>query len=234
MITVRKSDDRGDFQIDWLKSKHSFSFGSYFDERHMGFGPLRVINEDRVAGDGGFQPHGHRDMEILSYVISGALEHKDNKGNQAVIRPGELQRMTAGTGIMHSEFNSSKTDPVHFLQIWIMPEKGGLQPGYEQIAFPEEDRRNTLKLIGSNSGEAGSVTIHQDVRLYGSLLDAGETVSHSLEKGRGAWVQVVKGSLEIGDEFLTEGDGAAVRNLDDLTITAVEDAEFLLFDLPLQ
>ncbi len=234
MISVRKSNDRGDFQIDWLKSKHSFSFGQYFDPRHMGFGPLRVINEDQVAPAGGFAPHGHQDMEILSYVVSGSLEHKDSKGNNALIRPGELQRMTAGTGITHSEYNGSKEDPVHFLQIWITPDQRGLEPGYEQIAFPEDERHNALRLIGSRSGAEGSVTIHQDVAVYASLLDGGESVAHNLAAGRGAWVQVIKGSITANGEPLDKGDGAAIHGSEKVNLTASDDAEVILFDLPVQ
>src|SRR5919206_2650347 len=175
MITLRPAAERGAENLGWLDSRHTFSFGHYYDPKHMGFGPLRVINEDRVRGGAGFATHGHRDMEIISYVLEGALEHKDSIGTGSVIRPGDVQRMSAGTGIVHSEFNASRSEPVHFLQIWIIPERAGLAPGYEQKTFPVEERRNRLRLVASRDGRDGSLTVHQDVGLYASLLDPGGT-----------------------------------------------------------
>lgn len=232
MITVRKANERGYANFGWLESQHSFSFGRYFDPAHMGFGPLRVINEDRVNAGGGFPPHPHANMEIISYVISGSLEHKDSEGNVAIIKPGEVQRMTAGTGITHSEYNGSKEDPVHFLQIWVMPEQDGIKPGYEQTFFPDEERRNALRLVASRTGAQGSITVHQDVNLYASTLEAGEDVSLTASAGRGYWIQLIKGALEVNGTSLREGDGAAVENVEDLTFTASQESEFLLFDLP--
>ena len=233
MITVGASEARGNADFGWLRSKHSFSFGSYFDPQHNGFGPLRVINEDRVIGGAGFDTHGHRDMEILSYVLDGALEHKDNTGTSSVIRPGEIQRMTAGRGVLHSEYNHSKDDPVHFLQIWIHPDQNGLEPGYEQKAFDADGAANKLQLIASPEGTGSAVKIHQDARLYVSRLDADKSVTFSPENNRRLWVQVARGEISVNDESLREGDGAAVVNEADLTITALQDAEVLLFDLPL-
>lgn len=228
---LRLSDARGQADFGWLRSKHTFSFGNYFDPNHIGFGALRVINEDKVAPGAGFGTHPHRDMEIISYVVDGALEHKDSIGTGSVIRPGELQRMTAGTGISHSEYNHSKTDPVHFLQIWIVPERDGLQPGYEQKAFPDIERTDTLRLIGSRDGRDGSVVIHQDVNLYGALLGADKSVTHSVEPGRKAWIQIVRGSVTVGGQTMTAGDGLGVLETGPLSLTASEPAEFLVFDL---
>ncbi|WP_339777499.1 pirin family protein [uncultured Thalassospira sp.] len=229
MINVRKSTERGRADFGWLESNHSFSFGHYYDAKHMGWGPLRVINEDRVIAGAGFDPHPHRDMEIISYVIDGALEHKDSIGNGSVIRPGRLQRMSAGTGIRHSEYNGSQTNPVHFLQIWIIPEKQGIEPGYEEkdIAAPSND----LQLIGSRTGRDGSITIHQDVDLYAAHLTAGSKVNHSLKAGRLAWLQVVSGTLTLGDTTLDAGDGAAIADEDILKLHAQTDIEALLFDM---
>lgn len=231
MIDVRRAEERGTANLGWLYSKHSFSFGHFFDPRFMGFSDLRVINEDRVEPGAGFDTHGHRDMEIISYVIDGALEHKDSIGTGSVIRPGEVQRMTAGTGIRHSEFNASKTDKVHFLQIWILPESEGLEPGYEQKEFPASEKQGKLRLVGSRDGRDGSVTIHQNVDLYSSLLSAGDTVTFSPDAGRKVWVQVVRGNLDLNDMALREGDGAAVAEETALTISSRDDSEFLLFDL---
>ncbi len=228
---LRPSDARGDADFGWLKSKHTFSFGSYFDPNYIGFGALRVINEDRVAPSAGFPTHPHQNMEIISYVVSGGLEHKDSIGTGSVIRPGELQRMSAGTGVRHSEYNHSKTDPVHFLQIWIVPEADGLQPSYEQKAFPDLDRRDTLKLIGSRDGRDGSVVIHQDVNLYASLLSADKSVAFDIEPGRKAWLQIVKGKLSVGGQTLNAGDGLGLLDAGRIDLTAQENAEFLLFDL---
>ncbi|PKR51893.1 pirin family protein [Thalassospira marina] len=229
MITVRKSDERGRANFGWLDSNHSFSFGHYYDRNHMGWGPLRVINEDRVIAGAGFDPHPHRDMEIISYVIDGALEHKDSIGNGSVIRPGRLQRMSAGTGIRHSEYNSSKTDPVHFLQIWIVPEEQGIAPGYEEKDIAAAS--NDLQLIGSRSGRDGSITIHQDVDLYTAHLSAGSSVDHTLENGRIAWLQMINGTLALGDTTLNAGDGAAIAQEDILKLQARTDIEALLFDM---
>ncbi len=230
-LTIRKSEERGRANFGWLDSKHSFSFGHYYDPRHMGFGPLRVINDDRVAPGGGFPTHPHSDMEIISYVLEGALEHKDSTGTGSVIRPGDVQRMSAGTGIRHSEFNASRTEPVHFLQIWIIPEADGLAPGYEQKSFAETDRRSHLRLIGSRDGRDGSLTIHQDVDLYATLLAEGESVSHEIASGRRGWVQVARGSITLNGETLTEGDGAAVSDTGALRLEGKSDAEVLLFDM---
>lgn len=234
MITVRASEARGNADFGWLRSKHSFSFGSYFDPAHVGFGPLRVINEDRVVPGAGFDTHGHRDMEIISYVLDGALEHKDNTGTGSVIRPGEIQRMTAGKGILHSEYNHSKQDPVHFLQIWIHPDRAGLEPAYEQKAFDAASAANQLQLIASPEGNGSAVKLHQNARIYVSRLDAGNSVSFSSAEGRGIWIQVATGKLKVNDESLREGDGAAIVNETNLSITAVQDGEILLFDLPLE
>lgn len=231
MIGVRPADARGVANFGWLDSRHTFSFGEYYDPRHMGFSDLRVINDDRVAGGGGFPTHPHRDMEIVTYVLDGALEHKDSLGNGAVIRPGEVQRMTAGTGIRHSEFNQSATDPVRLLQIWMLPEQAGLAPGYEQKAFPEAARRNRLALVGSRDGRDGSVKIHQDLSLYAGLLDAGATVEQTLAPGRQAWLQVARGAVELNGIALKEGDGAAIKGETSLTIRATAPADLLLFDL---
>ena len=230
-LIVRKSEERGRANFGWLDSKHSFSFGHYYDPDHMGFGPLRVINDDRVAPGGGFPTHPHSDMEIVSYVLNGALEHKDSIGTGSVIRPGDVQRMSAGTGIRHSEFNASRTEPVHFLQIWIMPEKNGLAPAYEQKTFPEEEKRGRLRLIASRGGRDGSVTIHQDADLYATLLAPGQAVSHEIAPGRGGWVQVARGSIALNGETLKEGDGAAVPVSGTLRLEGLSDAEVLLFDM---
>ncbi|MTH96056.1 pirin family protein [Roseibium sp. RKSG952] len=226
---LRPSAARGNADFGWLKSRHTFSFGQYFDPDHIGFGALRVINEDRVAGAAGFPAHPHKNMEIISYVVSGALEHKDSIGTGSVIRPGELQRMSAGTGIAHSEYNHSDTDPVHFLQIWIVPEADGLKPGYEQKAFA--GRQDTLRLMGSRDGCNGSLTIHQDVDLYGSLLSADKSVNHDINPGRKVWIQVIRGKLTANGQGLEAGDGLGLLDAGPLGIAAQEDAEFLLFDL---
>jgi hypothetical protein len=230
-LTIRKSEERGRANFGWLDSKHSFSFGHYHDPKHMGFGPLRVINDDRVAPGAGFPAHPHSDMEIISYVLEGALEHKDSLGTGSVIRTGDVQRMSAGTGIRHSEFNASKTDPVHFLQIWIVPDRKGIAPGYEQKAFPDAEKRGRLRLVGSRAGREGSVTIHQDVDLYATLLDEGEAVEHMIAPGRGGWVQVARGAIELNGATLREGDGVAVSTSGPLRIAGIEKAEVLLFDM---
>lgn len=230
-ITIRRAADRGRADFGWLDSRHTFSFGNYRDPAHMGFGPLRVINDDRVAGGGGFPTHPHADMEIISYVLEGALAHKDSLGTGSVIRPGDVQRMSAGTGIRHSEFNASPTEPVHFLQIWILPERAGLAPGYEQMAFPDAEKRGRLRLIGSRDGREGSVTIHQDVDLYATTLAEGDSVAHVIAPGRGGWVQVARGAIRLNGEALGEGDGAAMSSSGALSIEGVSDAEVLVFDL---
>ena len=211
MIAIRHAEDRGLANLGWLNSRHSFSFGQYYDPNFMGFGPLRVINEDRVQPGQGFDTHGHQDMEIISYVLDGALEHKDSLGNGSVIRPGDVQRMTAGTGVRHSEFNASDSDPVHFLQIWILPEQDGLKPGYEQQTFSDQERRGRLRLVGSRDGRDGSVTIHQDVDLYATVLADGQRVGHELAGGRRAWVQVARGSVKLNERQLYPGDGCGDR-----------------------
>jgi len=231
MIKVRPARERGLTRTGWLDSRHTFSFNRYYDPRYTGFRDLLVINEDIVAPDQGFGTHSHDNMEILSYVIEGALEHRDSAGGSGVIRPNELQRMSAGTGVSHSEFNSSQTEPVHFLQIWIQPEERGLKPGYEQRAFPEGDRRGRLRLIASREGRDGSVTIHQDVKVFNALLGSGDEVSYQLDRHRHAWIQVIKGTVTVDGTRLGAGDGAAVSLEDSLTISASEDAEILLFDL---
>jgi hypothetical protein len=232
MITIRSAQDRGVANFGWLDSRHTFSFGNYYDPNNMGFADLRVINEDKVTPGQGFGTHGHRDMEIISYVLEGALEHKDSIGTGSVIRPGDVQRMSAGTGIQHSEFNASKTEPVHFLQIWILPETKGIEPGYEQKTFSEEEKRGTLRLVGSRDGRDGSITIHQDVNLYATALQEGETVNHPLAEGRVAWLQVVRGAVQLNDQPLTAGDGAAISEESSIRLQgASTDAEVLLFDM---
>ena len=231
MLTVRQAEDRGIANHGWLDSRHTFSFGHYFDPKFMGFGPLRVINEDRVKPGQGFGTHGHRNMEIISYVLEGALEHKDSMGNGSVIRPGDVQRMSAGTGVRHSEFNASQTDPVHFLQIWILPEKDGIEPGYEQKLFPADDKQGRLRLIGSRDGREGSVTIHQDVDLYATVLGEGDTVRHELAQGRKGWVQVARGDVRLNDRQLGPGDGVAVEGPATMELTGVSNTEVLLFDM---
>ena len=231
MLTVRPSESRGRADFGWLDSRHSFSFGQYYDPAHMDFRDLRVINEDRVAPEGGFPAHSHRDMEIISYVLEGALEHKDSLGNGAAIRPGEVQRMSAGTGITHSEFNPAKNAPVHFLQIWIMPEKANVAPGYEQRSYSKADRQGKLKLVGSRNGRDGSVTIHQDVSLYAGLLAKGDRVKHGLAAGRHAWLQLARGAVTANGQWLRAGDGAAISDEAEIEIVADEPAEILLFDL---
>ncbi|MCC9621098.1 pirin family protein [Thalassospira sp. MA62] len=231
MIFKLESGTRGRARFGWLDSHHTFSFGHYHDPNRMGWGPLRVINEDRVDPGTGFDPHGHRDMEIISYVIDGALEHKDSIGNGSVIRPGRLQRMSAGTGIRHSEYNHSQTDPVHFLQIWILPEKAGIEPGYEEKEIARSTTGSGLTLIGSRDGRDNSVTIHQNVDLYVGHLDAGETTTHTFAKGRIGWVQVARGTLCINGEKLVAGDGAAIKDEDQIILDHADQAEILVFDM---
>jgi len=231
MITVRKAHERGHARHGWLESFHTFSFAGYHDPRHMGFRALRVINEDRVEPRRGFGAHSHRDMEIVSYVLEGSLEHRDSLGTGSVIRPGDVQRMSAGTGVSHSERNPSATEPVHFLQIWILPEREGLAPSYEQKHFASEERRGRLRLVASRDGGGGSIGIHQDVALYATLLGAGESVTHALRPGRFAWVQVARGRCELNGLALEAGDGAALSEESALRLASGSDAEVLLFDL---
>ena len=232
MYTIRKSAERGHAQHGWLESRHTFSFAGYYDPDFMSFRALRVINEDRVAPGMGFDPHSHRDMEILSYVIEGGLEHGDNLGNGSVIRPGELQLMRAGTGVTHSEYNHSSELPVHFLQIWITPDEEGLAPGYDQRAFALQERRGSFRLLASPNGEDESIRIHQDVRIHGTVLETGETARHALDSDRYAWVQVVKGDVELPDGVqLAAGDGVAFEKEPSIELTARTSAEVLLFDL---
>lgn len=231
MITLRRSSDRGYFDHGWLETYHTFSFGRYVDRNHVRFRSLRVMNEDRIAPGQGFGEHPHDNMEIVTYVLSGELEHRDSLGHGEVLRPGEFQRMTAGTGIRHSEFNPSTTEPVHLYQIWLLPEREGLEPGYEQRSFPDDDRLNRLRLVASRQGTEGSLTIHTDARIFLCSLQAGRSVRYSLEPGRHAWLQAMRGSLELDGVRLDTGDGAAVSEERDLTAAALEDAEFLLFDL---
>ena len=234
-LTLRRGSERGLADHGWLRSFHTFSFADYYDPSHMGFRALRVINEDRVQPGRGFGTHPHRDMEILSYVLDGGLQHKDSMGNGSVIRPGDVQRMTAGTGVAHSEFNASQTDPVHFLQIWLLPERPGLTPGYEQRAFPAEERTGRLRLLASRDGRDGSVTVHQDVALYGVLLSPGDEVRHELRPGRHAWLQMARGAALINGERLEAGDGASTSAAGALTVGGAaagdQPAEGLLFDL---
>jgi quercetin 2,3-dioxygenase len=231
MITIRKAGERGHFNLGWLDTYHTFSFDQYYDPSHMSFRSLRVINEDRVAPGRGFPTHSHRDMEIITYILEGELKHQDSMGNGSVIRPGDVQRMTAGTGVSHSEANPSRENPVHLLQIWIMPNARGLTPGYEQKAFSEEERRGKLRLVASPDGSDGSVRINQDARLYASILDKGQEVTHQLGKDRHAWVQVARGSVTVNGQRFDQGDGAAVSG-EPLVIMAVVPSETLLFDLP--
>jgi hypothetical protein len=231
MITIRPADERGGANHGWLDTRHTFSFSGYYDPRHMGFRALRVINEDRVAPGRGFGTHGHRDMEILSYVVSGGLGHRDSTGKSEVIRPHEWQRMTAGTGVQHSEMNASKTEPVHFFQIWIMPEAENIRPGHEQRLFAPEEKTGRLRLVASRDGREGSLKIHQDVSVYNALLRGGGAVEHHLEPGRHAWLQVVRGTVALNGTRLGAGDGAAVSEESTLKISAGDESEVILFDL---
>lgn len=231
MITLRKSSDRGQADHGWLHSQHSFSFADYYDPQQMGWGPLRVINEDRVEPGQGFGTHGHRDMEIISYVLDGELSHKDSMGNGTVIRPGDVQRMSAGTGVQHSEFNPSSGSPVHFLQIWIEPAARGIAPSYEQKYFAPDDKRGQLRLVASRDGRAGSVTVHRDADLYASLLAPDEQVGHQLAAGRIAYLHVVRGAVRLNGVRLETGDAAKIEAEQELVIAAEADSEVLLFDL---
>lgn len=232
MLEVRKSEERGDAHHGWLQSKHSFSFADYYDPRHTGFGPLLVINEDRVAPGAGFGTHGHRDMEIISYVLEGALEHKDSMGTGSVLHYGDVQRMSAGSGVRHSEFNGSKTEPVHFLQIWIQPNVQGISPSYEEKRFDTLDKQGRLRLIASSDGREGSVTIHQDAALYATILDGEDRVEHGLAPGRRAYVHVIRGRIKANGVALQGGDALKIGEQDKVVLDGAEAAEVLLFDLP--
>jgi redox-sensitive bicupin YhaK (pirin superfamily) len=231
MLAIRHAEERGLANLGWLKSRHTFSFGQYYDPQYMGFGPLRVINEDRVQPAQGFETHGHSDMEIISYVLDGALEHKDSMGNGSVIRPGDVQRMSAGTGVRHSEFNASDVEPVHFLQIWILPERDGLEPSYEQKSFTGEEKQGGFRLVGSRDGRDGSVTIHQHVDLFSACLTKGEASSYTLAAGRKGWLQVATGAAIVNNEPIDAGDGAAMEGPLSLEVAATDDMEMLLFDM---
>ena len=231
MITVRKSNERGFADHGWLKSFHSFSFADYYDPQHMGWGNLRVINEDRIAPGTGFGTHGHRDMEIISYVLEGNLAHKDNMGNVKGIPPGDVQRMSAGTGVQHSEFNHAPNETTHFLQIWIEPNERGVQPGYEQKTFAEADKRGRLRLVASPDGAEGSVSMHADARMYAGLFDGPETSTLALDPARRAYVHVVRGDIDVNGKKLAGGDAAMLENESQLALSAGRDAEVLVFDL---
>lgn len=231
MLEVRKSNERGRANHGWLNSFHSFSFAEYYDPKNMGFGPLRVINEDRVQPGMGFGTHGHRDMEIISYVLDGALEHKDSMGNGSIIRPGDVQRMSAGTGVMHSEYNPSPEDGVHFLQIWIIPDVNGIAPSYEEKHFDAASKRGKLKLVASPDGRDGSVVVHQDALIFSALLDGGERVTHALSAGRLAYVHVARGSVTVNGQPLDAGDAAKLSGERAITLDQGKDAEVLLFDM---
>jgi redox-sensitive bicupin YhaK (pirin superfamily) len=231
MLTVRKSGERGHADHGWLDSRHTFSFADYYDPAHMGFRALRVINEDRVAPGQGFGRHSHRDMEIVSYVLDGGLEHKDSMGTGAVIRPGDVQRMSAGTGVTHSEFNASRKDPVHFLQIWIVPDEGGIAPSYEQKTFSQAEKAGRLRLVASPDGADASVLLHADARLYAGVFAAGESAEHVVAPGRHAWVHVVRGRARINGTELSAGDAAALSEERTVRIEGIDAAEVLVFDL---
>lgn len=231
MIEVIPSESRGSADHGWLKAKHTFSFADYHNPKRVRFGPLRVINEDRIAAGQGFGTHPHRDMEIVTYLISGAIEHKDNMGNGTIISAGEVQRMTAGTGVQHSEYNHSQTDELHLLQIWIFPEQKDLQPGYEQTAFSRDDKLDQLRLIASRDGRDGSITIHQRVDLYASVLQAGSELNHTVADSHKVFVQLVYGEITINGEAVTAGDGVQISDEESVKIECQTEAEFLLFDM---
>lgn len=231
MLNIRKANERGHANLGWLDTHHTFSFADYYDPQHMGFADLRVINDDVIAPGRGFGTHPHRDMEIITYVLEGALEHRDSMGNGSVMRPGDVQRMSAGTGVTHSEFNHSKEEPVHLLQIWLLPDRKGHAPRYEQIHFTDDEKRGRLRLIASHDGDDGSVSVHQDVRVYAALLDGDESASHEIEPGRVAWIQVARGTVTVNSQALEAGDGASVETAGALQFTDGNDAEILLFDM---
>ena len=233
MQQIRKSQERGRAEHGWLSSRHTFSFAEYRDPRHMGFGPLRVINEDRVQGGQGFGTHGHQDMEILSYVLGGALEHKDSMGNGSVLRYGDVQRMSAGTGVRHSEFNHSPDEPVHFLQIWLFPDRNGLAPSYEEKHFDVADKRGRLRLVASPDAREGSVLVHQDASIYASILDGADRAEHAVRGGRGVYVHVARGSVHVNGDLLSAGDALKATDVEAVVLDRADDAEVLLFDLPL-
>jgi redox-sensitive bicupin YhaK (pirin superfamily) len=232
MLNVRKSQDRGVASFGWLRSQHTFSFGHYYDPAHMNVGPLRVINEDRVAPGRGFDPHSHKNMEIISYVLDGALEHKDSMGNGSVLRYGDVQRMSAGTGVTHSEYNGSKTEPVHFLQIWVIPGEAGGAPGYEEKHFDVDSKRGRLRLVASNDGRDGSVSLRQDASIFATILDGEDRVDHPLQSGRQAYVQVARGSVTVNGIVLEAGDAVLVADEAVVSLSGATDAEVLVFDLP--
>jgi hypothetical protein len=231
MIAIRKAADRGVGRHGWLTTYHTFSFARYYDPRFMGFRDLRVINEDTVAPGRGFGAHQHENMEIISIVMQGTLAHRDSTGGEGVLRPGEVQRMSAGTGVVHSEFNGSETEPAHFFQIWIEPARQGITPSYEQKLFAEEERRGKLRLLVAPGGTDGALDIHQDARLYSAIVERGQSVEHKLTPGRAAWIQVARGTVEVNGNALSAGDGASIEEEELLRITAAEEAEILLFDL---
>jgi quercetin 2,3-dioxygenase len=231
MITIRKANERGHADHGWLDSHHTFSFADYQDPKHMGFRALRVINDDRVAPGQGFGAHPHRDMEIISYVLDGALAHKDSTGTDGVIRPGDVQRMSAGTGVVHSEFNASRTEPVHFLQIWLIPGQRGIAPGYEQKTFPAADKQGRLRLVASPDGRDGSLVIHTDAQVHAGVLDKGESASMPIAAGRSVWIHVARGAVRVNDRDLTEGDGVALTSEAALRIDGVDRGEVIVFDL---
>ena len=231
MMKLRRSDERGHAQHGWLDSRHTFSFADYYDPAHMGFRALRVINEDRVEPRQGFGTHRHRDMEIVSYVLAGALEHKDSMGNGSVIRPGDVQRMSAGTGVAHSEFNGSEREPVHFLQIWLEPAARGIAPGYEQKNFSNEEKAGRLRLVASPDGQGGSVTIHTDAKVYAGLFSQGQTAQHEIPEGRHAWVHVARGKVKVNGQELGAGDAAAISDEKSVALEGVDAGEVLVFDL---
>ena len=231
MLNIRRSDERGRSRFDWLQSSHTFSFGSYYDPQHMGYGSLRVINDDHVIPGAGFGTHPHKDMEIVSYVLEGALEHRDSMGNGSVIRPGDVQRMSAGTGVTHSEYNHSKNEPVHFLQIWFLPERGGLQPGYEQKTFSEDEKRGRFRLVASRQGSDGSVRLNQDVNMLVGLFDGEEEATLTLAEGRTAWLHVARGAVSVNGQRLKAGDGANVDAPESLSFSEGDSAEVIVFDM---
>lgn len=230
MLTIRKADDRGHADHGWLDSHHTFSFADYYDPAHMGFRALRVINDDRVAGGRGFGAHPHRDMEIISYVLEGALAHKDSTGNGGIIRPGDVQKMSAGRGVTHSEMNPEKA-PVHFLQIWLMPTERGIAPSYDQKTFADADKRGKLRVVASPDGRDGSIVIHADAVLHAGLFDAGETSTLELATGRHAWIHVARGTVKVNGQEVSDGDGVALSNEDKVSIEGVANGEVLVFDL---
>ncbi len=231
MIQVRKSEQRGHASHGWLDTYHTFSFDTFYDRDFMGFRSLRVINEDRVAGGQGFGMHPHRDMEIITYVLEGALEHRDSMGNRGIIKPGEVQHMSAGTGVRHSEYNASATDPVHLLQIWIQPERAGITPEYEQQPLDRQAARGTLLQVAGPKGDGGALTIHQDAKLFATILDRGDSVTHRLAPNRHAWLQMARGTATLNGTALKAGDGAAISNEHEITLATEHSAEALLFDL---